>query len=138
MKLDYPMSRRNNQRQKQKNLAIERILKIARKQNLLRKDRQWKFFSHLNDEFEMSTLREAWERHFDESKPSKAEERKARRDKEHRITENRYARNTRPPVGHNPGRHVSRHGSAKNAKAIQQFRESRKPKAPKNKKGIRG
>lgn len=128
------MSRRNNQRQKQKNQAIERILKVARKQNLLRPDRKGNFFDQLSEEFSTSSLNEAWKQHFDSNNPTKAERLASQRMKSNRIEEARILRKQRDPTAHNPGKHVARHGKSKNAKAMNKFRAGLKPAPPKNKK----
>lgn len=136
----YPMSRRNNQRQKQLQQATSKILEIARRNNLLRSPRYLTFVWEMqqNTDFSEQQLAYAWNQHFNSNKPTKAKRLEIQRQKNNRIAEERWNRKTRAATAHNPGRHTARHGSKKNANAMRTYRESKKPTPPKReRKGTR-
>lgn len=127
------MSGKHNRRQKQLQQATSKILEIARRNNLLRSPRYLTFVWEMqqNTDFSEQQLAYAWNQHFNSNKPTKAKRLEIQRQKDNRIEQERFNRKTRAPTAHNPGRHTARHGSAKNAKAVQEFRESKKPTSPK-------
>lgn len=136
----YPMSGKHNRRQKQLQQASKKILEIARRNKLLNNTTQYHFVWVMkrNTDFSEQQLEFAWNQHYNSNKPTKAEALSIQRKKDTRIAEARFHRNTRAPTSHNPGKHLARHGSAKNAKALQKYRESKTPTPPKrDRKGKR-
>ena len=121
------MSGKHNRRQKQLQQASKKILEIARRNKLLNNTTQYHFVWVMkrNTDFSEQQLEFAWNQHYNSNKPTKAEALSIQRKKDTRIAEARFHRNTRAPTSHNPGKHLARHGSAKNAKALQKYRKAK-------------
>lgn len=129
------MSRKHNRRQKQLQQASKKILEIASRNRLFSQGKyNFVWTMQRNTDFTEQQLEHAWNQHFNSNKPTKSERLELQRQKDNRIVQARFGRKTRAPTAHNPGRHTARHGSAKNAKAVNKFRASLKPAPPKNKK----
>ena len=131
------MSGNHNRRQKQLQQATRKILEIARRNKLLNGTRfNFVWTMEQNTDFSEQQLVSAWNQHFNSNKPTKAEKLELQRKKDERISSARFYRNTRPPTPHNPGRHKARHGSAKNAKAVQAYRDNQNPRPSKRERKV--